>query len=112
MNPQDIPVSEPAHHHLLGCRLEQSLIGDDCGKFGDTTGEAQHGRASGQMGIYSGILAVLRWAATQPAQTPETIQIEMKDVELAEIITNVSLRLKKEIRWKVAAQKVCTRRML
>ena len=31
----------------------QSLFGDDCGGIGDTTGEAQHGQASGQILISS-----------------------------------------------------------
>ena len=78
-----IPFSDQAKDHLLGCQLEQNLLGDDCNKVGDMVGETQHGQAAGHIGIYSALLCVLRWAATPSAQAAANIQIEMKDVELA-----------------------------
>ena len=75
----EIPFAEEARQYLLGCQLEQNLLGDDAQKVGDTIGAAQHGQAAGQIGIYSGILAVLRWAATPPPQAPSSIQIDLKD---------------------------------
>ena len=93
-----IPFAEAAREHLLGCQLEQSLLGDDCNKAGDTIGEAQHGQAAGQIGIYSALLAVLQWGATPADAAPADINIEEKDVELAEIVIRVSLLLKRELR--------------
>ena len=75
----EIPFAEEARHYLLGCQLEQNLLGDDAQKVGDTIGAAQHGQAAGQIGIYSGMLAVLRWAATPAPQAPASIQIDLKD---------------------------------
>ena len=116
---------EAAKLHLLGCQLEQSLLGDDAQRAGDSVGEAQHGQAAGQIGIYSGLLAILCWAAerpplpeapplAEPAPLPQapppaaapqpanvglpSIVIKVADVELAEIVIRISLLLKKELR--------------
>ena len=43
----EIPFTEDAQHQLLGCQLEQSLQVEDCGRDGDSVGEAQHGQAAG-----------------------------------------------------------------
>ena len=96
-----IPFDEAARQHLLGCQLEQSLLVDDSCKVGDTIGEAQHGQAAGQIGIYGALLAILRWAATPSAAAPAEIRVAMKDIELAEIIIRVSLAIKKELRAEV-----------
>jgi hypothetical protein len=104
-----IPFEEDARHHLLGCQLEQSLLADDCGKEGDSVGEAQHGQASAQIGIYSGLLGLLRWASTPIAEfccgcCAGRFKIEMQDVELAEITIRVNLGLKKILRTDGAAR--------
>lgn len=98
-----IPFKEAAQHILLGCQLEQNLLGDACQKVGDSIGEAQHGQAAGQIGIYAGLLSILRWAATPAGVAPDDIIIEVKDVELAEIIIRVSLLLKKTLRQEEGA---------
>ena len=94
----EIPFTEDAKHQLLGCQLEQSLQVEDCGREGDSVGEAQHGQAAGLIGIFSALLAILRWAATPPNQAADTIPIENQDIHLLEIITRVNLLLKKELR--------------
>ena len=45
----EIPFTEDARHQLLGCQLEQSLQVEDCGRVGDSIGEAQHVQAAGLM---------------------------------------------------------------
>ena len=57
---QDIRFTEKAPPHLLRCQLQQSLLGDDCDKIGETTGEALQDQASGELCIHSVVLAILR----------------------------------------------------
>ena len=54
------PLHEDARQQLLGCQLEQSLLAEDCGRVGDSVGEAQHGQAAGHIGIFLALLAILR----------------------------------------------------
>ena len=78
-----------------------AILGDDCNKAGGTAGEAQHGQAAGQTGIYAGFMAILRWVATLPAPAAAAqmpICIEVKDVELAEVVVRISLLIRKELR--------------
>ena len=63
---QVIPLKDDARKHLLGCQLEHSFLGDDCGKVGDSVGEAQHGQASAQIGA----LTIFRWRSAN-AQTDQ-----------------------------------------
>ena len=91
----EIPFTGAARHLLLGCQLEQNLKGDACGKVGDMIGEAQHGQAAGQIGIYSALLAILRWAATPVTVAPAEIEIaekesDSKKTEMSHVLKNQS----------------------
>ena len=94
----EIPFNEDTRHQFLGCQLEQFLLAEDCGRVGDSVGEAQHGQTAGHIGIFSASLPILRWAATPPHQAADTIQIENQDIHLAEIIMRLNLLLKKKKR--------------
>ena len=93
-----IPFEEAARHLLLGCQLEQSLKATDAQSQCDSIGEAQHGQASGQIGIYAALLSVLNWAVLPTEKAPREIRIAQNDVELAEVIVRISLLIKKTAR--------------
>jgi hypothetical protein len=117
-----IPFTEVARQNLMGAQLEQSLLASDANAIGDSTAEAQHGAAAGQIGIFAGLVRVLRMAATPlpvlaAGVVPEgaaqilpvvpagavpggavQIPITEEDVELATRVVQVSLMIKKKLR--------------
>ena len=88
----NIPFETPARQLLLGAQLEQSLLGSAC-RGEEGAGEAQHGAAAGQIGVWAALVRILRMAAgEEPAGTG--LAISEEDVELSSRVVNISLGIK------------------
>jgi hypothetical protein len=71
-------------------------MGFDSSGVGDSTGEAQHGQACSQIGIWAAISAIMRMAAS--AGPADSLLISVRDVELGELVVRLSLQIKEECR--------------
>ncbi|CAK0878523.1 unnamed protein product, partial [Prorocentrum cordatum] len=89
-----IPFEPTAREHLLGAQLEQSLLAS-ASRGEDGPGEAQHGAAAGQIGVWAGLLRILRMAAADADPDPATFAITTDDVDLSTRIVQISLQIKK-----------------
>lgn len=85
-----IPFEPAARELLLGAQLEQSLLAGSC-RGDDGAGEAQHGAAAGQIGVWAALASMLRLAADEDMQT---LSITAEDVELSTRVVQISLRIK------------------
>ena len=88
----NIPFEPPARQLLLGAQLEQGLLVSAC-RGEEGAGEAQHGAAAGQIGVWAALARILRMAAgEEPAGTG--LAISEEDVELSRRVVNISLGIK------------------
>eukprot|EP00959_Pyramimonas_sp_CCMP1952_P462289 9483000-Pyramimonas_sp.AAC.1 len=89
-----IPFDPAAREHLLGAQLEQSLLAS-ASRGEDGPGEAQHGAAAGQIGVWAGLVRILRVAAADSDPAEDSIKIDTEDVDLSQRIVQISLHIKK-----------------
>ena len=87
-----IPFEPSARELLLGAQLEQSLLAS-ASRGEEGAGEAQHGAAAGQIGVWAALVRILHLVADDALQDSE-LRITAEDVELSMRVVQISLHIK------------------